>query len=160
MPAEVFGEGDPARRRAAIEELYTEDCTVLLPIGCYVGRAALDQVAGELRASHPSFVYTASPAAGRSERRAPRMGLRAARQAAALHRARCHSRARREVLRSLCLPRLAACMMAEFPGQTQISESVLREVCLTGFLRSLIPTPVRRARETRPARNWRIPVRP
>ena len=26
---EVFGEGDPARRRAAIEELYTEDCTVL-----------------------------------------------------------------------------------------------------------------------------------
>ena len=55
---EVFGEGDPARRRAAIEELYTEDCTVLLPIGRYVGRAALDQVAGELRASHPSFVYT------------------------------------------------------------------------------------------------------
>ena len=55
---EVFGEGDPARRRAAIEELYTEDCTVLLPIGRYVGRAALDQVAGELRATHPSSVYT------------------------------------------------------------------------------------------------------
>ena len=55
---EVFGEGDLARRRAAIEELYTEDCTVLLPIGRYVGRAALDRVAGELRASHPSFVYT------------------------------------------------------------------------------------------------------
>ena len=55
---EVFGEGDPVRRRAAIEELYTEDCTVLLPIGRYVGRAALDQVAGELRATHPSFVYT------------------------------------------------------------------------------------------------------
>jgi SnoaL-like domain len=54
----VFGEGDPARRRAAIEELYTEDCTVFLPIGRYVGRAALDQVAGELRDSHPSFVYT------------------------------------------------------------------------------------------------------
>ena len=55
---EVFGEGDPTRRRAAIEKLYTEDCTVLLPIGRYVGHAALDQVAGELRASHPSFVYT------------------------------------------------------------------------------------------------------
>jgi hypothetical protein len=55
---EVFGEGDPTRRRAGIERLYTEDCTVLLPIGRYVGRAALDQVAGELRASHPSFVYT------------------------------------------------------------------------------------------------------
>jgi len=34
---EVFGEGDPARRRAAIAELYTEDCTVLLAIGRYVG---------------------------------------------------------------------------------------------------------------------------
>src|SRR5258707_12904697 len=55
---EVFGEGDPARRRAAISELYTEDCTVLLPIGRYVGHQALDQVAGELRAGHPSFVYT------------------------------------------------------------------------------------------------------
>jgi hypothetical protein len=55
---EVFGEGDPTRRRAAIERLYTEDCTVLLPIGRYVGGAALDQIAGELRASHPSFVYT------------------------------------------------------------------------------------------------------
>ena len=28
---EVFGEGDPTRRRAAIEELYTEDCTVFFP---------------------------------------------------------------------------------------------------------------------------------
>ena len=25
---EVFGEGDPARRRAAIQELYTEDCVL------------------------------------------------------------------------------------------------------------------------------------
>ena len=39
---EVFGQGDPVRRRAAIDELYTEDCTVLLPTGRYVGRAALD----------------------------------------------------------------------------------------------------------------------
>ena len=28
---EVFGEADPAHRRTAIEELYTGDCTVLLP---------------------------------------------------------------------------------------------------------------------------------
>jgi hypothetical protein len=55
---EVFGQGDPVRRHAAIDELYTEDCTVLLPIGRYVGRPALDRIAGELRASHPSFVYT------------------------------------------------------------------------------------------------------
>jgi hypothetical protein len=30
---EVFGEGDPDRRRSAIERLYTEDCVVNLPIG-------------------------------------------------------------------------------------------------------------------------------
>jgi hypothetical protein len=55
---EVFGQGDAERRRAAIDELYTEDCTVLLPNDRYVGRAALDRIASELRASHPSFVYT------------------------------------------------------------------------------------------------------
>ena len=55
---EVFSEGDPARRRAAIAELYAEDCAVLLPTGRYIGHAALDQVAGGLRAGHPSFVYT------------------------------------------------------------------------------------------------------
>lgn len=54
---EVFGQGDPVLRRAAIDELYTEDCTVLLPVGRFVGRAALDRIAGELRAGHPSFVY-------------------------------------------------------------------------------------------------------
>jgi hypothetical protein len=26
---EVFGEGDPARRRVAIQELYTDDCVLL-----------------------------------------------------------------------------------------------------------------------------------
>jgi hypothetical protein len=42
---EVFGEGDAARRRAAIQELYTEDCV-------------LDRFAGDLRATHPHYVYT------------------------------------------------------------------------------------------------------
>jgi hypothetical protein len=55
---EVFGERDSGRRRAAVEELYAEDCVVLLPIGRYVGHQALDQIAGELRGGHPSFVYT------------------------------------------------------------------------------------------------------
>lgn len=54
----VFGEGDPVRRRAAIGELYAEDCVVLLPLGRYVGHQALDQIAGELRAGHPTFAYT------------------------------------------------------------------------------------------------------
>ena len=55
---EVFGEGDAARRRAAIEELYTDDCVLYAPPGVFVGREALDRFAGELRATHPHFVYT------------------------------------------------------------------------------------------------------
>jgi hypothetical protein len=55
---EVFGEGDPARRRAAIQELYTEDCVLYVPPGSFVGRDALDKFAGDLRATHPHFVYT------------------------------------------------------------------------------------------------------
>lgn len=55
---EVFGEGDPERRRSAIEELYTEDCVVNLPVDQYHGHDALDRICGELRASHPSYVYT------------------------------------------------------------------------------------------------------
>jgi hypothetical protein len=55
---EVFGEGDAARRRAAIEEFYTDDCAVYVPDGVLVGHDALDKFAGELRATHPQFVYT------------------------------------------------------------------------------------------------------
>ena len=55
---EVFGEGDRERRRSAIEELYTEDCVVNLAVGQYHGHDALDRICGELRASHPSYVYT------------------------------------------------------------------------------------------------------
>lgn len=55
---EVFGEGDAARRRAAIEELYTDDCVLDAPPGVFVGREALGKFAGDLRATHPHFVYT------------------------------------------------------------------------------------------------------
>ena len=55
---EVFGEGDATRRRAAIEELYTDDCVVYAPPGIFVGHDALDKFAGDLRATHPHFVYT------------------------------------------------------------------------------------------------------
>jgi hypothetical protein len=47
---EVFGEGDAGRRRAAIEQLYTDDCVLDAPPGVFVGR--------DLRATHPHFVYT------------------------------------------------------------------------------------------------------
>ena len=55
---EVFGEGDAVRRRAAIRELYTEDCVLYAPPGILVGHDALDKFAGDLRATHPHFVYT------------------------------------------------------------------------------------------------------
>jgi SnoaL-like domain len=55
---EVFGEGDAARRRTAIEDFYTDDCLLHVPDGTFVGHAALDRFAGELRATHPHFVYT------------------------------------------------------------------------------------------------------
>jgi SnoaL-like domain len=54
---EVFGEGNPARRRAAIEELYTDDCVLYVPPGVFIGHDALDKFAGDLRATHPRFVY-------------------------------------------------------------------------------------------------------
>src|SRR6201987_6098191 len=41
---EVFGEGDPTKRRSAIKELYTDDCV-------------LYKFAGDLRATHPHFAY-------------------------------------------------------------------------------------------------------
>jgi hypothetical protein len=41
---EVFGEGDPERRRSAVEELYTEDCVVNLAVGQYRGHDALDRI--------------------------------------------------------------------------------------------------------------------
>jgi SnoaL-like domain len=56
--SEVFGEGDPARRRRAIGELYTEDCVLYVPLGAFVGYDALDKFAGDLRVTHPHYVYT------------------------------------------------------------------------------------------------------
>ena len=57
---EVFGEGDVRRRRAAIEDFYTGDCVVVTPDGTYVGHDALNDFAGDLRATHPNYVYTQS----------------------------------------------------------------------------------------------------
>ena len=54
---EVFGEGDAARRRAAIEDLYTDDCVLGAPPGVFVGHDALDRFAGDLRATYPHFAY-------------------------------------------------------------------------------------------------------
>jgi hypothetical protein len=54
---DVFGEADPIRRRAAIDELFTEDCVFHEPKGVYRGRDEIDRIAGTIRASHPDFRY-------------------------------------------------------------------------------------------------------
>jgi hypothetical protein len=77
---EVFGEGDPARRRAAIEELYTHDCVLYAPPGVFVGHDALDKFAGDLRATHPHFVYVPH---GAPQALQTREGLRGGRARAA-----------------------------------------------------------------------------
>ena len=55
---EVFGEGDPVRRRATIDEIFTEDCVFYDPKGVYRGRDEVDRIAGAIRATHPDFRYT------------------------------------------------------------------------------------------------------
>ena len=48
---DVFGEDDPARRRAAIDEIFTEDCVFYDPSkSVYRGRDEIDRIAGAIRA--------------------------------------------------------------------------------------------------------------
>ena len=54
---DVFGENDPARRRAAIDEIFTEDCVFYEPRGAYRGRDEIDRVAGAIKATHPDYRY-------------------------------------------------------------------------------------------------------
>ena len=54
---DVFGENDPARRRAVIDEIFTEDCVFYEPKGVYRGRDEIDRVAGAIMATHPDFQY-------------------------------------------------------------------------------------------------------
>ncbi len=55
---DVFGENDPARRRAAIDEMWTEDGVFYDPkTGVHRGRDEIERVAGAIRATHPDFQY-------------------------------------------------------------------------------------------------------
>jgi SnoaL-like domain len=54
---DVFGENDAARRRAAVDELFTDDCVFHEPKGAYRGRDEVDRVAGAIKATHPDFRY-------------------------------------------------------------------------------------------------------
>jgi hypothetical protein len=54
---DVFGENDPARRRAAIDEIFTEDCVFYEPKGVHHGRNEIDRIAGGIKGTHPDFQY-------------------------------------------------------------------------------------------------------
>jgi hypothetical protein len=55
---DVFGENDPARRRAAIDEMFNEDCVFYDPKGgAFRGRDGIDRIAGAIKATHPDFRY-------------------------------------------------------------------------------------------------------
>ena len=54
---DVFGENDSARRRVAINQIFTEDCVFYEPGGIHRGRDEIDRVASKIRATHPDFRY-------------------------------------------------------------------------------------------------------
>jgi hypothetical protein len=54
---EVFGENDPARRRATVKEIYHDDAVFYDPNGVYRGRDEIDRIAGVIKATHPDFRY-------------------------------------------------------------------------------------------------------
>ena len=55
---DVFGENDETRRRAAIEEIFAEDCVFYDPKGgVYRGRDEIHRIAGAVKATHPDFRY-------------------------------------------------------------------------------------------------------
>jgi hypothetical protein len=54
----VFGEIDPVRRRATVDEILHEDAVFYDPnSGIYRGRDEIDRIAGVIKATHPDFQY-------------------------------------------------------------------------------------------------------
>jgi hypothetical protein len=59
---DVFGENDPERRRAAIDEIYTEDGVFYDPNkGVYRGRDEIDRIAGAIRLLIPTLAISQLP---------------------------------------------------------------------------------------------------
>ena len=55
---DVFGENDPVRRRAAVDEIFHEDAVFYDPKGgVFRGRDEIDRIAGAIKATHPDFKY-------------------------------------------------------------------------------------------------------
>ena len=55
---DVFGDNDPVRRRAVIDDIFHEDAVFYDPQGgIYHGRDEIDRIAGVIKATHPDFRY-------------------------------------------------------------------------------------------------------
>ena len=55
---DVFGENDPRRRRATIDDIWAEDGVFYDPkTGAHHGRDEIDRVAAAIKATHPDFQY-------------------------------------------------------------------------------------------------------
>ena len=56
--SDAFGENDPVRRRAAIDEIFHEDAVFYDPKGgVFCGRDEIHRIAGVIKATHPDFEY-------------------------------------------------------------------------------------------------------
>ena len=122
---DVFGEGDPERRRAAINEIYTEDVVFYDPSkGAYRGRDEIDRIAGVLRATHPDFTYQliAEPEELGNGGRGP-MGIGPPWRCASIRRNGFHHRPGRPDCRHLSLLRQAALSQARVEPLSMITMS-------------------------------------
>ena len=72
---DVFGENDPARRRAAIDEIWTEEGVFYDPkSGVHRGRDEIDRVAGAIKACFASIGFCGLAAVGPAFAQAPENG--------------------------------------------------------------------------------------
>jgi len=55
---EIWNETDPARRRAAIDKLYTEDGAYSDPLGAVTGRAGIDGFIAGVQRQFPGIQFT------------------------------------------------------------------------------------------------------
>src|SRR5258705_8880434 len=98
---DVFGEIDPVRRRAAIDEIFHENAVSQEPNGIYRGRDEIDRIAGVIKATHPDFRYQPlSPPEVMGDGAGP-LGVGQPWQTAGLRRNRFHHRPGRQDRRRL-----------------------------------------------------------
>jgi len=95
--SDVFGENDPVRRRAAIDEIFHEDAVFYDPRGgVFRGREEIDRIAGVIKAIHPDFEYQPLyPPEELGECRTGSMGVWHSRQATSLRGNRFYRRPER-----------------------------------------------------------------